>query len=90
MKIQILGTSCARCATLQALTTQAAQEIGLACEIKKISDLKTIMLFGVMTTPALVVNNAVKVAGKVPSLEELKSILRQAQTEATTNEATPL
>ncbi|HXR48660.1 MAG TPA: thioredoxin family protein [Candidatus Limnocylindrales bacterium] len=46
----ILGTGCAKCAKLQALTTQAASEIGLACEIKKISDLKTIMLFGVMTT----------------------------------------
>lgn len=90
MKLLVLGTGCARCVKLQELTTQAAREIGLVCEIKKISDLKTIMLFGVMTTPALVVNNAVKVAGKVPSLEELKGILRQAQTEAPTNEAEPL
>ena len=90
MKIQILGTGCAKCATLQALTTQAAQEIGLVCEIRKISNLKTIMLFGVMTTPALVVNNAVKIAGKVPSLEELKDILRQAQTKTPTNEAKSL
>ncbi len=80
----ILGTGCAKCTKLQALTTQAASEIGLACEIKKISDLKTIMLFGVMTTPALVVNNTVKVAGKVPTLDELKIMLRQTQTEPST------
>ena len=66
MKLLILGTGCAKCTKLQELTTQAAREIGLTCEIKKISDLKTIMQFGAMTTPALVVNNALKVAGKVP------------------------
>jgi small redox-active disulfide protein 2 len=90
MKLLILGTGCVKCAKLQELTTQAAQEIGLTFEIKKISDLKTIMLFGVMTTPALVVNNGVKVAGKVPSLEELKAILRQAQTESATKESIPI
>ncbi len=74
--IHILGTGCAKCAKLQELTAQAAKEIGLECELKKISDLKTIMLFGVMTTPALVVDGKVKVAGKVPSVEEIKTLLQ--------------
>lgn len=74
--IHILGTGCEKCARLQALTAQAVQEIGLNCEIKKVSDLKSIMLFGVMTTPALVVDGKVQAAGKVPSLEEIKMLLR--------------
>ena len=74
--IHILGTRCAKCAKLQELTAQAAGEMGLDCEIKKITDLKSIMLFGVMTTPALVVDGKVKAAGKVPSVEEIKALLQ--------------
>ena len=74
--IHILGTGCEKCARLQALTAQAAGEMGLECEIKKITDLKSIMLFGVMSTPALVVDGKVKAAGKVPSLEEIKTLLQ--------------
>ena len=74
--IHILGTGCAKCARLQELTAQAAGEMGLDCEIKKITDLKSIMLFGVMTTPALVVDGKVKVAGKLPSVDEIKTLLQ--------------
>ena len=75
-KIHILGTGCAKCARLQELTAQAADEMGLDCEIKKITDLKSIMLFGVMTTPALVVDGKVKAVGKVPSMDEIKTLLQ--------------
>ena len=78
MKIQILGTGCAKCTKLYEVTEQAAQSLGLQYELEKVTDLKRIMSFGVMTTPALVVDNAVKIAGKVPSLDELKSILKPA------------
>jgi len=74
--IHILGTGCAKCAKLQELTAQVASEMGLDCEIKKITDLKSIMLFGVMTTPALVVDGKVKVAGKLPSVDEIKTLLQ--------------
>ena len=74
--IHILGTGCAKCAKLQELTAQAVSELGLDCEIKKITDLKSIMLFGVMTTPALVVDSKVKAAGRVPSVEEIKALLQ--------------
>jgi small redox-active disulfide protein 2 len=78
MKIQILGTGCAKCHALTAATEKAAQSLGLQCEIEKVTDLKSIMSFGVMTTPALVVDGQVKFSGKVPSVDELKSILNLA------------
>jgi small redox-active disulfide protein 2 len=56
-------------------TEKAAQALGLQYELEKVTDLKQIMSFGVMTTPALVVDGQVKVSGKVPSLDELKTIL---------------
>lgn len=77
MKLQILGTGCARCNTLTMATEKAAQALGLQYELEKVTDLKRIMSFGVMTTPALVVDGQVKVSGKVPSLDELKTLLQQ-------------
>jgi small redox-active disulfide protein 2 len=73
--LQILGTGCAKCHTLARFTEQAAQELGLDYELEKITDLDQIMALGVMMTPALAVNGAVKVVGKIPSLAELKKIL---------------
>jgi small redox-active disulfide protein 2 len=78
MKIQILGTGCAKCHALTAATEKAAQSLGLQYELEKVTDLKSIMSFGVMTTPALVVDGQVKFSGKVPSVDELKSILNLA------------
>ena len=71
----ILGPGCAKCNTLAQFTEQAAEELGLEYQLEKVSDLKQIMSLGVMMTPALVVNGNVKVAGKVPSVAEIKSIL---------------
>jgi small redox-active disulfide protein 2 len=75
MKLQILGTGCAKCNALTTAAEQAAQSLGLPYELEKVTDLKQIMSFGVMTTPALVVDGQVKVAGKVPSVPELKKLL---------------
>ena len=61
MKIQILGTGCARCNALTMATEKAARALGLPYELEKVTDLKQIMAFGVMTTPALVVDGTVKV-----------------------------
>ena len=77
MKIQILGTGCAKCNALMMATEQAAQALGLQYELEKVTDLQRIMSFGVMMTPALVVDGKVKVAGKVPNLNELKTMLQQ-------------
>jgi len=74
-KIQILGTGCAKCEKLAKNAEDAAKAVGINCEIEKVTDIKEIMNFGVMMTPALVVDGEVKVSGKVPSVEEVKKLL---------------
>ena len=74
-KIQILGTGCAKCQKLAAVADEAAKALGLPYELQKVTDLKQIMSFKVMSTPALVVDGQVKVAGKVPSVEDMKKLL---------------
>lgn len=74
-KLQILGTGCAKCTNLAAATEQAARALGLEFQIEKVTDLQKIMSFGVMMTPALVVDGKVKTAGRVPSLDDLKRML---------------
>jgi small redox-active disulfide protein 2 len=75
MKIQILGTGCAKCNALTQATENAAQTLGLEYELEKVTDLNRIMSFGVMMTPALVVDGKVKVSGKVPSSDDIKKLL---------------
>jgi len=75
MKIQILGTGCMKCEKLEANAKQAAKEKGGAYEVEKISDIKKIMDFGVMLTPALAIDGQVKSVGKVLSVEEIKKLL---------------
>jgi len=74
-KLQILGTGCAKCNALTEATKKAADDLGLEYEIAKVTEIKDIMSFGVMMTPALVVDGTVKIAGKVPGHSELKSLL---------------
>ncbi len=75
MLIQILGTGCPKCQKLEENARQAAHELNLDCQIEKVKDLQQIMSFGVMITPALVVDGVVKVAGKVPGVEDIKKLL---------------
>jgi small redox-active disulfide protein 2 len=75
MLIQILGTGCAKCEKLEERARQAAEELKLDFRIEKVKELQQIMAFGVMITPALVVDGAVKVAGKVPGVEDIKKML---------------
>jgi small redox-active disulfide protein 2 len=74
-KIQILGTGCPKCRKLAELTEDAAQALGIDYELIKITDLNEIMEFGVMMTPALVVDGEVKVMGKMPKVEEIKNLI---------------
>lgn len=75
MKIQILGSGCAKCRALTAVAEQAARDLGVEYEIEKVTDIARYADFGVMFTPALVVDGAVKVSGKVPSLDETRRML---------------
>jgi small redox-active disulfide protein 2 len=76
MKIEILGTGCAKCQKLEEAARKAVSELGIEAEITKVKDVKDIMNYGVMITPALVVNGEVKVAGKLPSIEEIKKMIK--------------
>ena len=75
MKIQILGTGCPKCKKLTENAEAAARELGAEFELEKVTDLNTIMGFGVMMTPAMVVDGTVKVVGKVPDVDEIKALL---------------
>ncbi len=77
MKLEILGTGCPKCIKLEEITRKAAEELGIEAEITKVKDVKDIMNYGVMITPALVVDGVVKVAGKVPSIEDVKKLIKQ-------------
>jgi small redox-active disulfide protein 2 len=74
-RIQILGTGCANCQKLTENAVAAAQELGVPYELEKVTNLQEIMKFGVMRTPALVVDGIVKIVGKVPSPDEIKPLL---------------
>ncbi|MGX7950467.1 thioredoxin family protein [Oleidesulfovibrio alaskensis] len=74
-KIIVLGPGCPKCEKLKKDTETAAQELGIEYQIEKIGDISGMLQFGVMTTPALVVDGEVKVVGKVPSVAELKQML---------------
>ena len=77
-QLHVLGTGCAKCEHLLQVTTKASEELALDCEIEKVSDFMRFADFGVMITPALVVDGEVKVSGRVPPLEEMKSLLSES------------
>ena len=74
-KIQILGTGCAKCQKLAAVANEAAKALGVPYELQKVTDLKEIMSFKVMSTPALVVGGQVKLTGRVPTVDEAKQLI---------------
>ncbi len=76
MKIQILGTGCPKCEKTTKAVKEFVEELGLEAEIEKVTDLNEIMKFGVMLTPALAVDGDVKVVGKVPTVDDIKGMLK--------------
>ncbi len=75
MKISIYGAGCKKCNTLFEYTKQAVSELGIECEVEKITEMEKIMEAGVMLTPALAIDGEIKFANKVPSVQELKGII---------------
>jgi len=71
MKIEILGTGCPKCKKLTELSKDVVEELGISVEIDKITDINKIIEYGVMVTPALVVDGDVRVAGRIPSKQEI-------------------
>lgn len=78
MKIEVLGIGCKKCNLLEATTKSAADKLGIPYELVHIKDLARIAAYGVMMTPALVINGQVKVSGKVPSEAEITALLANA------------
>ena len=76
MKIEILGTGCPKCQKLYEHTQEALQKTGVAAEVVKVTKLSDISNYGVMLTPAIVVDGQVKAVGKVPSTDEIAGWLK--------------
>ncbi|MBL7140507.1 MAG: TM0996/MTH895 family glutaredoxin-like protein [Planctomycetes bacterium] len=76
MRIQILGTGCPKCEKLAEAAKAAADDLGIAYDLEKVTDITKIMAMGVMMTPALVVDGQVKAAGKVPDADAIKAMLQ--------------
>jgi small redox-active disulfide protein 2 len=75
MEIKVLGTGCAKCQALEKVTREVVSELNLDASVEKVEDIMDIIAFGVMTTPALVVDGRVVVKGRVPSNAEIKQLL---------------
>lgn len=78
MEIKVLGTGCAKCKQLEKVVREAVDEMGLDAEVEKVTELTDIMAYGIMSTPGLVVNGEVRLAGRLPKVAEVKSILERA------------
>jgi small redox-active disulfide protein 2 len=75
MEIKILGTGCSNCKKLEANANEAVKEVNIDAKIIKVQDIKEIMKYGVMRTPAIVVNEKVKMYGKVSTIDEIKKYI---------------
>ena len=76
MEIKVLGTGCAKCKSIEKATIPAVEESGIDATVTKVEDFLEIMKLGVMTTPALVVDGKILVKGRVPSVAEIKEMLK--------------
>jgi len=78
INLKVLGTGCAKCKTLEKVTNEVVAENNIDAEVQKIEDIVEIMAYGIMTTPALVINEKVVFSGRVPSKSEIKSFIDKA------------
>ncbi len=83
MDIKILGSGCPKCQRLEQLTREVASELGVDAQFEHVRDMAEIMKYPIFGTPALVVEGDVKVAGRMPSRDELVRWLRHPKSEAT-------
>lgn len=77
MVIKVLGPGCANCVKLHAIAERAVAQLGLDATVEKVTDMAAILGYGVMSTPALVVDEQLRLAGRVPSLDEVVQILQR-------------
>ncbi|TGE37672.1 thioredoxin family protein [Desulfosporosinus fructosivorans] len=77
MEIKILGSGCSNCAKLEKVTKEGIAQLGIEAQVEKVEDMQKIMSYGVMSTPALVINGVVKLVGKVPNKAKIIEILEK-------------
>ncbi|OFX61661.1 MAG: redox-active disulfide protein 2 [Bacteroidetes bacterium GWB2_41_8] len=75
MEIKILGTGCPKCKSLEKATREVVEQNGIDATVTKVEDIYQIMKYGVMTTPAMVVDEKVVIKGRIPSADEIKQLL---------------
>jgi small redox-active disulfide protein 2 len=76
MKIEVLGTGCAKCKATEKVVKKAVEELGIQAEVVKIEDLQDIIDRGVMMTPAVIIDGEVKIIGHIPTVDEIKKIIK--------------
>ena len=78
MEIKILGPGCPRCGEVEKRVKLALSELKVAADVEKITDVKLMMSFGILSTPGLVINGKVKCSGRIPRIEEIKAWIQEA------------
>ena len=76
MKIEIFGSGCAKCKSVEKLVRNIVEELGIQADIVKVEDLQEIVNRGIMMTPAVFIDGEAKIVGRVPTADELKKLLR--------------
>ena len=76
MKIEVLGTGCAKCRATEKVVKKAVEELGIQAEVVKVEDLQEIIDRGVMMTPAIIIDGEVKIVGHTPTVEEIKKLIK--------------
>jgi len=79
MDIKVLGPGCPRCEDLMKRTINVLAELNAAAAVDKVTDIKQMMTYNILATPALVINGQVKCAGRIPRLEEIKTWILEAK-----------
>ncbi|MDI6902969.1 MAG: thioredoxin family protein [Methanocellales archaeon] len=77
MKIEVLGPGCPRCEMVKRNVKEALKELGIDADVEKVSDFAKMMEYGIMMTPALIIDNEIKCQGRIPSAEEIKEWLQE-------------
>jgi small redox-active disulfide protein 2 len=79
MEIKVLGTGCPNCKKTKAVVADAIREMNVDAQVVEVQDIPSIMAYGVMSTPAIVIDEKVVSAGKVPAKSQVMEMIRKAQ-----------
>jgi len=78
MEIKILGPGCPKCGEVEKRVINALAELNVAADVEKVTDIKTMMSYGILATPSLVINGQVKASGRIPRVEDIKTWIQEA------------